>query len=155
MSKTGPKYSGPDDKPVAEACGVDERTVRNWRKKDGAPNDGKIEDWLKFQASHGLGRGASKTKTELQEEKLREEIALLRLKRSREEGATVLVADVREFLGQLSAKHAQLLRMKYDTELPAKLAGKDMVEIRATIAGTTDEVGDIVSRGLLGWNPDS
>jgi len=140
---------------LLDALECDERTLRRWRKLDGAPKGDDVAEWLRFKAAHGLGRGGSETKTQLQEEKLREEIALLRLKRARDEGATVLVADVREFLAQMAARHAQLLRMKYDTELPAKLAGKDMVGIRQTIAGTTDEVGEIVNKGLLEWTPNS
>jgi hypothetical protein len=136
---------------LANRLGITVRAVHSLRKKPGAPTDPADLAWDLFHAENGRDLG-SKT---LRDQKIEEEIKILKLKHSQLSGEVASVAGVREFLAQVSARYSQLLRTKYDTELPAKLQGKDIVAIRRAIIDTTDSVADIVNAGLLEWTPKS
>lgn len=143
-----------DRETLIAALRCDQRTLARWQKLPGAPKSLEVDEWREFVEAHGLGRDTTKTKTQLQEELLRRDIKLRDLKIARDEGKTVLVSEVREMLARMAAQHALLMRTKYDTELPARLMGKDIVAIRAEIVATSDEVCDVVNRGLTEWTPN-
>jgi ribosomal protein L29 len=135
--------------------GFDESTLRQWRKLDGAPNGDDAEEWRAFIKANNLGRGASsKSINELRAEKLAVETRLLHLKEQQAKGELVEVGEVREYLGRVAAKFDQLLTQKIDTEIPARLLGKDIVAARAEASLVHDEIREVVNAGLTQWKPE-
>ena len=118
-----------------------------------APKGTDVAEWRVFMEQNGLGREASKTKTQLQEQKLTEEIALLRLKRAQAEGSTVEVADMAAYVAGFSARLDQLLTQKLEVELPPRVQGKDIVEIRREARAVHDEIREIYNARLHEWKP--
>ena len=140
---------------LAEACNVDVRTVRNWQKRPDYPKNALAGDVRKWADGLGLGRGAKHASySELREEKLREEIALLRLKKRKEEGKAIASEDVFAYLGRLAAKWDQLLTQKLDVEIPVRLQGKDIVAARAEAQLVHDEIREICNAGITSAGTD-
>jgi hypothetical protein len=144
------KVSHLSDEDLCDALACDNRTLRRWRKHPDAPGTNDVAAWAAFKERHGLGRGGSQTKAELQEEKLRRENRLLDLKIAREEGKTIFAEDVKAYLVSLSAKWDQLLTLKLETEIPARLIGKDIVAARAEARAVHDEIREICNAGIVG-----
>lgn len=135
----------------AKELGVDEKALRDWEKREDAPKDGKVETWQAYIEANHLAKGMTrKSYAELREEKIKEEIRLLKLKAQREEGKTLAHEDVRGYLARLSAKWDQLLTLKLETEIPARLVGKDIVAARAEARAVHDEIREICNAGIVG-----
>ena len=109
--------------------------------------------WKAFLEANGLGREKSKTKTQLQEAKLVEEIAILRLKRAKEEGNSLPIEEMGDWAARFSAKLDQLLTLKLESEAPARVVGKDIVAVRAELRAVHDEIRGIYNSGLTEWKP--
>jgi hypothetical protein len=139
----------------ADALGVDVRTLRNWRKRPDFPAGATVEELRQWSTGLGLG-GKSKhaSYSELREEKLREEIALLRLKKRKEEGKSIASGDVFAYLGRLAARWDQLLTQKLDVEIPVRLQGKDIVAARAEAQAVHDEIREVCNAGITSAGKD-
>ncbi len=135
----------------AELLGFDEKSLRRWELRPDAPKERDVETWRAYIEAQALAKGATgKSYAELKEDKLREEIDLLRLKKSKEEGRTVAVENVRDYLSRLAAKWDQLLLQKLEVEIPARLLGKTIVEARAEARAVHDEIREICNAGIVG-----
>lgn len=135
---------------LARALGVDESSIRDWEDRSDAPKEMTVEAWKPYiEASH-LAKGMTrKSYAELREEKIKEEIDLLRLKKLREEGRTLSLEDVQAYLSRLSARWDQLLTLKLETEIPARIIGKDIVAARAEARAVHDEIREICNAGIV------
>jgi hypothetical protein len=135
----------------ATELGVDEKTLRNWQKLPGWPKHGTTAERQAFIEANHLAKGMTRRGyAELREEKIKEEIDLLRIKKRREEGNSLAIEDVRGFLRRLSASWDQLLTQKLETEIPARLQGKDIVAARAEARAVHDEIREVCNAGLVG-----
>jgi hypothetical protein len=90
-----------------------------------------------------------KSYADLREEKIKEEIELLRLKKRKEEGKAISMEDALSYLGRLAAKWDQLLTQKLDVETPARLQGKDIVAARAEALAIHDEIREVCNAGIV------
>jgi transcriptional regulator with XRE-family HTH domain len=136
---------------LAKELGVDEKALRQWETRPDAPQSKDVAEWKAYIEANHLAKGMTRQSyADLREEKIKEEIALLRLKKRREEGKTILIDDVREYLGRLGAKWDQLLTQKLETEIPARLVGKDIVAARAEARAVHDEIREICNAGIVG-----
>lgn len=135
---------------LAAALGVDEKALRNWLKRPDAPKGKTLEVWQAYIEANHLAKGMTRRSyAELREEKIKEEIDLLRLKKRREEGNSIAIEDVRGYLSRLAAKWDQLLTQKLETEIPARLQGKDIVAARAEARAVHDEIREVCNAGIV------
>jgi hypothetical protein len=135
----------------AAELGVDEKSLRNWQKLPGWPKDGTADEKRAYIAANHLAKGMTRaTYAELREAKIKEEIDLLRIKKRREEGNSIAIEDVRGYLSRLAAKWDQLLTLKLETEIPARLVGKDIVAARAEARAVHDEIREVCNAGIVG-----
>ena len=136
---------------LAAALGVDEKALRDWEKRPDAPKERTVEAWQPYIEANHLGKGMTRASyAQLREEKIREEIRLLKLKAQREEGKTIPIADVLGYISRLGAKWDQLLTLKLETEIPARLVGKDIVAARAEARAVHDEIREVCNAGIVG-----
>jgi hypothetical protein len=142
-----------DRKELCERLNIDVRTLDRWRKLEGAPTNYDSAAWIAFQVANGLGRDPSKTKTQLQEDKLRREIKLADLRIARETGAMVGVDEMASYVARFSARLDQLLTQKLEVELPPRVQGKDIVAIRQESRAVHDEIREIYNGQLDAWKP--
>jgi hypothetical protein len=134
----------------AESLGCDEKSLRRWEVRPDAPKERDLDTWRAYIEAQGLAKGMTgKSYAELREDKIREEIALLALKRKKEEGKTYDAADVKRYLSQLGAKWHQLLTQKLEVDIPARLLGKNIVEARAEARAVHDEIREICNAGIV------
>jgi hypothetical protein len=140
-------------KQLAKELGCDERTMARWRDRPDAPKSDDVAQWRAYMDANGLGRDTSKTKTQLQEAKLAEEIALLKIKRAQAEGSTVGVEEMAAYVAAFSARLDQLLTQKIEVELPPRVQGKDIVEIRREARAIHDEIRETYNSRLAEWKP--
>lgn len=119
---------------LARELGFSATAFSKWRKSfPDAPAGIDVTEWRAFIAKHGLGtRGNHQgaTKTELAERKLRAESRLLEIKIAKEERRLIDAKDVDSFLLFLSSRLKSVLYQTFQTELPPKLAGLDVAEVR-------------------------
>lgn len=136
---------------LAKLIGCNEATIRRRQEQGGCPDFADVEGWRKLIAETKSAGGQSYH--DLRNEKLAAEIRLLKLKEQQAHGKLVEVEEVRGFLARLGAKFDQLLTQKLDTEIPARLLGKDIVAARGEARTVHDEIREIVNGGLSKWEP--
>ena len=81
--------------------------------------------------------------------KLRADRQLAELKLSEGQKSVIPIAAVTDYLSRLSAKWDQLLTQKLETEIPARLVGKDIVAARAEARVVHDEIREICNAGIV------
>ncbi|MCC6414608.1 MAG: hypothetical protein IT582_01690 [Opitutaceae bacterium] len=145
----------PSRRALARELGVDEKSLRQWERLPGAPQDRDPAIWRAFIEEHDLGvtSGASPELRALRAEKMAVETRLLKLKERQQEGRTADIEAVRDYLTKLGAKFDLLLTQKVETELPARVVGKDIVAARAECRAVHDEIREIVNAGFSEWDP--
>lgn len=143
-----------NDTELAEAIHLSSRRIREMRREHpDAPATRDPAAWIAFCDAKGLRAPRSENKTRLQEENLRLDAELKRVKLREAEGAVVGVAEMGDFVARFSAKLDQLLTQKIETELPVRMQGKEIVAMRAEARAIHDEIREIYNAGLLEWQP--
>jgi len=139
---------------LAAALGVDEKALRDWEKRPDAPKERTVEAWQPYIEANHLGKGMTRASyAQLREEKIREEIRLLKLKAQREEGKTILVDEVSDFLKDWTANLDMALTAELEVNSPPLLAGKSVVEVREALRAVHDRIREATRNGLLKWKP--
>jgi hypothetical protein len=140
---------------LAADLGIDVRTLRNWRKRDGFPEGGDAEAVKAWADRNGLGRLRDSTLSELKAELMREQIELARTKNRRESGEVIDREVVEEMLGILAQKLDLLLRLKLEVELGPRVVGKSAAE--ANVEGTLmlDEIREVIGDNLAKFKTDA
>lgn len=143
---------------VAEALGVDVRTVYRWKDREGAPPLADVDGWKEYAETQGIApKGLKNAKgiNGLREELLREQIRTAKLKNSQLEGESIPQGEVRQFCQSWATKLDLLLTMKLETEGPAKCVGKSAAELRLVFREIHDEIRGATEKGLLQWKPQT
>jgi hypothetical protein len=139
---------------LAKALGVDEKSLRNWQKRPDAPKEKTVEAWAPYITANHLAKGMTRASyAELREEKIKEEIRLLKLKAAREEGKTIATAEVESFTKDWMATIDLVLTSELEVNAPPLLTGKSIVEIREAMRSVHDRIRDATAHGLLKWKP--
>lgn len=134
---------------------VDEKYLRVLQEREDAPESMDLGVWTEWLQGNGLAKAATRaTYSDLREQKIKEEIELLRLKKRKEEGKSIAMEDVLSYLGRLAAKWDQLLTQKIDVEVPARLQGKDIVAARAEALAIHDEIREVCNAGIVAAGKD-
>lgn len=137
---------------LARVLGCNEATIRTHQAKGATPELGDVEGWRSLLSN--TKASSDPTYHELRNEKLATEIRLLKVKEQQAHGKLAAVETVRAYLAKLGAKFDQLLTQKIDTEIPARLNGKDIVAARAEARAVHDEIRQAVNAGISAWQPD-
>lgn len=138
----------------AEGVSVVEGTLRLHQKRGDAPKNLTVEAWKPYLEAHASKAVTTKSLAELREEKLKEEIRLLKLKAQREEGKTILVDEVSGFLKDWTARLDMALTAELEVNAPPLLAGKSIVEVREGLRAVHDRLREATKNGLLKWEAD-
>jgi hypothetical protein len=151
MAKAKPELTG-----MAEAIGIDIRTLTNWRKRDGFPHDGTFEQVKAWADSHGLGRvgGSGGGLAELKAELMREQIRLARARNEREAGEVVAREIVDDMFATLAQKLDLLLRLKLEVELGQRIIGKNAAEANVEGALILDEIREVINANIATYQGD-
>jgi hypothetical protein len=150
MAKAKPELTG-----MAEAIGIDIRTLTNWRKREGFPHEGTIEEVKAWASSQGLGRirdggGLAELKAEL----MREQIRLARARNEREAGEVVAREIVDDMFATLAQKLDLLLRLKLEVELGQRVIGKNAAEANVEGALILDEIREVINSNIATYQGD-
>ena len=142
---------------IAEALGVDARTVTKWRTKEGFPAEKSIEAVKAWTEKSGFGvpraiGGA--TLAELKAELMREQIQLARAKNERERGDVIAVEVVEEMLATLAQKLDLILRLKLEVELGQRVIGKSAAEANVEGAEIVDEIREVINSNIANFDTD-
>ena len=140
---------------MAERLGVDIRTLRNWRKREGFPHGATAEQVKAWADANNLGRLRDGTLTELKAELMREQIELARTKNRRESGEVIDREVVEEMLALLAQKLDLLLRLKLEVELGPRVAGKNAAEANVEGGAILEEIREVVSKNLAAFEADA
>lgn len=140
---------------LATLLGCDEGALRKWEKLPDAPKSRDVEAWKAWVAAGHITRPQGSGYAAKREAKMEVETRLLLLKEQKERGRLAEIAEVKEYLARLGAKFDQLLSQKIDTELPARVVGKDIVAARAEARTIHDEIREAVNAGISQWTPST
>ena len=140
-------------KRIADHVGVNQRTVRRWRELEDYPGDDVGFDALiAWVDAKGLGlHKNTDSLTALRADVEREKLRKLRRENEVAEGRIIPVETMNTINGELAAKLALLLKVKFVTELPSLCVGNSISEIRAVAQQKIDEISDVTTKGLLDW----
>jgi hypothetical protein len=111
-----------------------DRSLRLWRGRPGAPKVPDAQQWRAYMAGEGLGRPRSGELTELKALLLREQIAAAKRRNDRESGQLLPMDTLGDELRARSAGFGMLLRHTLENDLPPKLLGQPIAEIRRVMA---------------------
>ena len=132
---------------LAKVLGVARRTLQRWRARKDAPQavaNGfhEVNAWREFMARHGLGADAGATDGEmaLRARKLLAEVEERELRLAVKKREYVAMDEVRTAWTAQVAKAKDLLRHKFELELPPVLSGLDAVAIQSECQKALDEV---------------
>ena len=119
---------------LARALNVSATAIRNWQREyDDAPKAWIEAEWRDFIDRHGLGQAGprkSRRREELLVEKLASEVRLNQIKIQQAEAKLIPAEDVDNYLLFLAARVKSAMYQGFTTELPPKVAGLDVSDIR-------------------------
>jgi len=153
--------SGPAQATVAEnfvdlarILGVTRRTIQNWRRKSDAPKPAAngfhdVAAWREFMQRHDLKSDATATdeETALRARKLLAEVEERELRLAVKKGDYVSIEEVRQTWTRLVGRAKELLRNKFENELPPILSGLDATAIQEESRRAIDEVLGVLHSG--------
>ena len=132
---------------LARLLGVTRRTLQTWRKRKDAPKPAangfhEVAAWREFMQRHGLEgeAGATDAETALRARKLLAEVEERELRLAVKKGEYVALEEVRAVWTEQVARAKELLRHKFEMELPPVLSGLDATAIQEECSKAIDEV---------------
>jgi hypothetical protein len=140
---------------IAQALGVNIRTVTNWRKRAGFPNGGTPEAVRAWAEEQGLHRISDGSLGSLRADLLRRDIELRDLKIARERGDVIDREVVEEMLGVLAQKLDLLLRLKLEVELGPRVAGKSAAEANVEGGAILEEIREVVAGNIANFQAEA
>jgi phage terminase Nu1 subunit (DNA packaging protein) len=153
--------SGPAQATVAEnyvelarILGVTRRTIQNWRKRSDAPKPAangfhEVTAWREFMTRHDLkgDAPAADEETALRARKLLAEVEERELRLAVKKREYVAIEEVRQTWTRQVGRAKELLRNKFENELPPILSGLDATRIQTECRKAIDEVLSILHSG--------
>lgn len=133
---------------LATDLSVSRTTIYAWRKLPGAPTTPDPEEWREFVEKNTLGGQGELGQAILFERhrKLKAEAELKEIELSKARGETVQLNDMTNFVADLAARVDQVLTQSLDVEMPPRLEGKSITEMRIEIRKIHDEVREKCDR---------
>ena len=138
---------------LAKILGVTRRSIQNWRKRKDAPKPvangfHEVAPWREFMQRHGLEGDPAGTDAEsaLRARKLLAEVEEREFRLAVRRREYVPLEEVRESWTTLVTRAKDLLRHKFELELPPVLSGLDAVGIQVECGKALHEVFTILSQ---------
>ncbi len=130
---------------LAAALGVSRRSISNWRKMDGAPvpksnGNHDVIAWRRFIHEHHLDGSSPGDEEGLKIRKLLAEINEREFRLAVRKGEYILKDFVREAWLSRCGRVVNLLRSKFEKEMPPQLAGLTAPDIQELLSKAIDEV---------------
>ena len=143
---------------LARALNVSSTAIRNWQREyDDAPKAWIEAEWRDFIDRHGLGQAGprkSRRREELLVEKLASEVRLNQIKIAQAEAKLIPAEDVDNYLLFLAARVKSAMYQGFTTELPPKVAGLDVSDIRRLAREHADLVCVSMQNALEDWKTE-
>ena len=143
---------------LARALNVSATAIRNWQREyDDAPKVWIEAEWRDFIDRHGLGQAGprkSRRREELLVEKLASEVRLNQIKIAQAEAKLIPAEDVDNYLLFLAARVKSAMYQGFTTELPPKVAGLDVSDIRRLAREHADLVCVSMQNALEDWKTE-
>jgi len=143
---------------LARALNVSATAIRNWQREyDDAPKSWIESEWRDFIDRHGLGQAGprkSRRREELLVEKLASEVRLNQIKIAQAEAKLIPAEDVDNYLLFLAARVKSAMYQGFTTELPPKVAGLDVSDIRRLAREHADLVCVSMQNALEDWKTE-
>jgi len=143
---------------LARALGCSPTAIRNWQREyPDSPKAYAETEWREFIDRHGLGQAGprkSRRREELLVEKLASEVRLNQIKIAQAEAKLIPAEDVDNFLLFLAARVKSAMYQGFTTELPPKVAGLDVGEIRKLSREHADLVCVSMQNALEDWKTE-
>ena len=143
---------------LARALNVSSTAIRNWQREyDDAPKAWVEAEWRDFIDRHGLGQAGprkSRRREELLVEKLASEVRLNQIKIAQAEAKLIPAEDVDNYLLFLAARVKSAMYQGFTTELPPKVAGLDVSDIRRLAREHADLVCVSMQNALEDWKTE-
>lgn len=143
-----------DHSDLARILGVSRSSINRWRKRADAPHPDangfhEVQPWREFMQRHALHGEPEKTEMEsaLRARKLLAEVEERELRLAVKKREYVSIEEVRETWTKLVGRAKDLLRNKFEMELPPVLSGLDATAIQAECQRAIDEVLGVLHSG--------
>jgi len=136
---------------LARRMGVERKSVQRWSKfadypKTRANGDYCLEDCIAWVHEHGFKGGEKSSMQELKERELAAKVAKIEFELDVEKGKYILVSDAERETTILNNDTKNILRAKFEGELPPMLEGVSAAEIQDRCKRAVDEVCERLSK---------
>ncbi len=143
---------------LARSLGFTPGALAKWvARYPDAPKSLLEVDWRAFITQHGLGvsgNRVAKSYETIRNEKTIEETKLLRIKRARLEREVISAEQVDSFLLHLSSRVKSAVYQQFCAELPPKLAGLEVAEVRRLSREAADVLCVSMQSALDEWTKE-
>ena len=143
-----------DNSDLARILGVSRSSINRWRKLKDAPKPDSsgfhdVTQWREFMRRHELRGEPAVTdeETALRARKLLAEVEERELRLAVKKGDYVSIEEVRQTWTRLVGRAKELLRNKFENELPPILSGLDATAIQEESRRAIDEVLSVLHSG--------
>jgi transcriptional regulator with XRE-family HTH domain len=141
--------SQPEKLDLADALGIDPRTLRNWEKRDGFPVGGTLDQIKEWRDMHGLGKRGSKDLAAVKLDIANQQLVKITRENELAAGRMVSIEELTETAQKVTAIWQARLRGIMETEMPPKLLGLPIAEIRSQIRQSVDRLCEEVKRDIM------
>ena len=135
---TAPSATSQSWSKLAEQLLTTDRSLRQWRTRPGAPQTKNLSEWQKYVRDEGLGRPKDKELIELKKDVERERWRKLRRENEVAEGKLLRREILGPYFRSRASTFASVCRVTLEQELPPRLQGANISEIRATMREAVD-----------------
>ncbi len=123
---------------LAEQLLTTDRSLRQWRTRPGAPQTKNLSEWQNYVRDEGLGRPKDKELIELKKDVERERWRKLRRENEVAEGKLLPREILEPYLRNRASTFAAVCRVILEKDLPPRLQGAPIAEIRTTMCEAVD-----------------
>jgi hypothetical protein len=141
--------SNPEKLDLAESLGIDPRTLRSWEKREGFPVGGTLDQIKEWRDMHGLGRRGSNDLAAVKLDIANQQLVKITRENELAAGRMVTIEELTGTAQKVTAIWQTRLRGIMETEMPPKLLGLGIAEMRTEVRRAVDQLCEEVKREIM------
>ena len=140
---------------LSRELGVSRQSIARWRARPEAPEDPDPDAWRAYVSANGLGSASGDELKDLRAQLLREQIEREKRRNQIETRSVVTLEECSTAARRATTCWAAVLSAKLENEIPPRLLGLGIAELRAELRVVHDEIIDAFNEIFSREKPDN